>query len=113
MRPLETVRKKCLWCCGNQPKVVSIYPAEVCMLHPFRFGRNPASNTKLTLKIIRAKCIDCSCYVLKGVRNCFKTECPLYPFRMGRNPNKKRGSSRKGISCQKTPSGGPKTEQSE
>ena len=113
MRPLLAVRKYCLWCCSGQSSEVSLCPAKSCELYPFRFGRNPDKNTKLTLKIIRAKCIECSCYVLKEVRNCFKEDCPLYPFRMGKNPNRKRRHSKKGISCQKTPSDELKTEQTD
>jgi hypothetical protein len=86
LRPLSAVRKYCLYCCGNQAKEVSLCPAENCMFHSFRFGRNPDSKNRLNLKLIRKKCLNCSCYSLKDVKNCWDNECPLFPYRMGKNP---------------------------
>ena len=41
MTPLKAVRKKCLWCCCNQPKEVKLCQIEDCPLFQFRLGKNP------------------------------------------------------------------------
>ncbi|MFX1538555.1 MAG: hypothetical protein ACFFDI_30560 [Promethearchaeota archaeon] len=103
MKPLEAVRKYCLWCCCNQSKEVRLCPVNKCPLYPFRFGRNPDKQHKLNLKIIRRKCINCSGFSLSDVRECWDQNCALYPFRMGKNPNLIGKRGKKGIRSKKSP----------
>lgn len=39
--PIKAIRKYCLECCKESANEVKLCPAEGCILHPFRFGRNP------------------------------------------------------------------------
>ena len=39
--PVKAIRKHCLECCGGNQNEVKLCPAEACVLHPFRLGKNP------------------------------------------------------------------------
>ncbi len=86
LTPLKSVRKKCLWCCDNQPNEVKLCPVTECELYPFRFGKNPNKNNTLKLMLIRQHCIVCSSYSPQEVRECWEKDCSIYMYRLGRNP---------------------------
>lgn len=91
LTPVESIRTKCLDCCGCC-KEVRLCPSKNCPLHILRMGKNPNyihGNEKqhpTSLKAIRAKCSDCSGGCHKEVRNCQFADCALYPYRMGTPP---------------------------
>ena len=39
--PVKAIRKYCVECCRGSANEVKLCPAEECVLHPFRFGKNP------------------------------------------------------------------------
>lgn len=41
LSPLKTIIKHCIDCCNGSPHEVKLCPVEHCLLHPFRFGKNP------------------------------------------------------------------------
>jgi len=84
--PLYSIKKYCLWCCGDQPGEVRLCPAEDCPLYPLRSGRKPKGLKKSTLKAIKQRCYDCSTFEAKRVRECDAEECSLHPYRLGNNP---------------------------
>lgn len=85
--PLAAIRKKCVWCCLDQPREATLCPAEGCVLHSWRNGR-PADADRSPLKTIRRKCLDdCgNAGAVAGVRDCEIEACPLWPHRMGKRP---------------------------
>lgn len=95
MRPLQAVRRKCLWCCDDQLKEANLCPVVDCELFPFRFGKNPNKKRTLKLRDMRKYCLVCSSHSPKAVRECWDNNCALFPFRLGKNPNLvgKRGKS--------------------
>ena len=46
--PLKSIRAKCLDCCGGSAKEVRLCPIPDCPLFPFRFGKNPNLQRKLS-----------------------------------------------------------------
>lgn len=50
--PVKAIRAYCLNCCLESANEVRLCPAEDCVLHPFRFGKNPyrAKKTEAQLK---------------------------------------------------------------
>ena len=91
LTPVKAIRKKCLWCCLDQPSEVRLCPCKECSLYPYRFGHKPknAAVPKVnTLKAIRLRCLDCSAYLPSRVRECPICDCVLYPYRLGRNPRR-------------------------
>lgn len=55
MTPTQAIRAKCLECSGGSSNEVKACPVTGCILHPFRFGKNP--NIQLTdeQKAVRAE----------------------------------------------------------
>jgi len=41
MRPLKSIRKKCLECSAGSTKEVRMCLIKNCPLYPYRFGKNP------------------------------------------------------------------------
>lgn len=41
MTPTQAIRAKCLECSGGSSNEVKACPVTGCILHPFRFGKNP------------------------------------------------------------------------
>ncbi len=84
--PLGAIRKKCLWCCLDQPSEVRECRSErSCSLWAYRMGGMPKIPKPSPLKAVRARCLDC----VEGasdVKDCGDTECALWPYRFGRNP---------------------------
>ena len=60
--PLKAIRKKCLDCAGSRGEVRKCDSANICDIHPFRFGKNPfRKKIKLTVdekKAIRKRLAD-------------------------------------------------------
>ena len=84
--PLQSIRKKCLWCCLNCSTEVKLCPATGCPLHVYRFGRGHSSKEQpLTVsKAIKQKCLDCSAGNRAEVRGCDREDtCVLWPHRQG------------------------------
>jgi hypothetical protein len=113
LRPLQAVRRKCMWCCCNSANEVSLCPADECELWPFRFGKNPIGGPRFKLKIIRQKCLDCHAGDKKEIRLCdtgskesewdvLRDRCALHPYRFGKNPNIKGRKANKGSFSRKT-----------
>ncbi len=46
--PVKAIRAYCLSCCLENANEVRLCPAEDCVLHPFRFGKNPYHKKTLT-----------------------------------------------------------------
>jgi len=44
--PIKVIRAKCLDCCANSSKEVSLCQSVTCELHPWRFGKNPYRKAK-------------------------------------------------------------------
>lgn len=44
--PAKAIRKYCIECCRESLDEVRRCPAEGCVLHPFRFGKNPFRATR-------------------------------------------------------------------
>lgn len=41
LTPVRAIRRKCLLCSGNRPKVVRLCDDQECSLFIYRFGKNP------------------------------------------------------------------------
>lgn len=86
-RPLQVIRKYCLWCCCGSSHDVELCPADDCVLFKFRHGHGKGQGSRL--KIIHKKCLDCSGDNRLEVRDCRHKDCQLYFYRMGKNPTLK------------------------
>jgi len=86
MSALSSIRKKCLWCCLDQPGEVRECRSEKsCSLWPYRMGTMPKIPKPSPLRAVRARCLDCG----EGpfdVKECCDTDCAIYAYRLGKNP---------------------------
>lgn len=90
--PLQSIRRKCLWCCAGSHTEVRLCPAEGCPLWEYRLGKRPAQSHRTPVQAIKAKCRDCCGETWADVQKCPGQKladgaCPLFGFREGSNPN--------------------------
>lgn len=80
----KSIRKYCLWCCGDDPKEVRMCVSTNCPLWRYRLTKEvEAPGTRLPRgKAIKARCLDCSAGERKEVRKCTFTDCPLFQYRL-------------------------------
>jgi len=100
MTPLQAVRKFCLSCVENSGEVENCTADgsggfEVCVFHPYRFGKNPENGPALKLSTFRKFCLWCMGGDRDLVEVCNEKGCFIHPYRLGHNPARK-GLGRKG-----------------
>jgi hypothetical protein len=86
MRPMQVIRKYCLWCCNGQSREVLLCPSTDCSLYNYRLGKRENPDNTTACKAIRGRCVDCIGKVT--TKSCKFTECLIYAFRQGKNPNR-------------------------
>lgn len=117
LKPLQAVRRYCVWCCGGRSHEVGNCASQSCPFWAYRKGARPTSDDReaqrdarllpferpatgaefqadggTTLRAIRRRCLDCSGNSPSAVRHCaygpsHARPCPLWSFRIGKNPN--------------------------
>jgi hypothetical protein len=120
LRPIESIRKYCLWCMEDSTKEVRLCTIYDCTLYPYRMGKkldldsllevNPSlteadlQNVKYlsTVKAIKGRCMQCSTFSIKEIKHCAHTDCELYPYRMGKNPSRKGIGGNKNLNSKKS-----------
>ncbi len=84
LTPGETIRKRCVNCCGNNyANVRSCDAKSKCPFHKYRLGTGRPS-----VKVLRKFCLLCMCEVSKAVQDCLQTNCEMFEYRFGTSPNK-------------------------
>ncbi len=48
LTPIKAIRRKCLDCCGGNPKEVRLCPVSACSLYPYRMVKRPGKETGTT-----------------------------------------------------------------
>ena len=84
LTPGETIRKRCVDCCGNQyTEVKSCDAGTMCPLHKYRLGKGRPS-----VKALRKFCLYCMCGSSENVKTCPQSDCVMYEYRFGTSPNR-------------------------
>lgn len=50
INPLQAIQAHCRECMGGSPNAVKMCEAQLCALHPFRFGEDPKPERKVRRK---------------------------------------------------------------
>ena len=60
LTPLGAIRARCLWCCLNSRREVSLCPAKNCPLWFFRLGRGVKGTGLSAVRAIQRYCLICT-----------------------------------------------------
>ena len=87
--PLQSIRKYCLHCHGNNSSEVTRCREGGCCLYPYRLNTG-----RVSVKVIKKFCLECMNEDGNGnrgayrlVKKCPSFDCHLRPYRLGKNPN--------------------------
>jgi hypothetical protein len=90
LTPLKSIRKECLYCMGDSPKLVGECETITCVLWSYRTGRIAPGADRRLLKVIRSfckRCVGTSLEVQKCTGKMLDgTTCYLHPYRCGKRP---------------------------
>jgi len=86
LKPLQAIRKYCLYCMNGQGIEVNLCFSISCLFYACRYGQNETEPRKSALQLIKKYCLDCSNGSSKERVTCWDEDCSLFPYRHGKNP---------------------------